>query len=66
MKKREIEQKLKENGFEFVRRTKHETWSNGKRVIVLPCRSEINEGLAKDLLLQITRKQDIKSHRLAS
>ncbi len=51
MKRREVELKLKDIGFQFKRNGRsHYIWSNGKTTVCVPRGSEIKEELFKWLL----------------
>lgn len=65
MKRRELEKKLKDKGYKKVRQTKHIIYSDGLRSITVPGGSDINDQLAKEIMLQMTRPI-VKQHRLAS
>lgn len=65
MRRAEMEQLLKENGFVLIRSRKHSVWRKGDKTIVMPSGSKINDGLAKDIEVQIKREAYSKTHRLA-
>ncbi len=51
MKRRELEQKLSELGWRFLRRGgRHDIWTNGQREIAVPRHREINEYTARAIL----------------
>ncbi len=51
MKKKDLEKKLKENGFSLKHGAKHDRWfKKGHPPITVPRHSEINERLAKKIL----------------
>lgn len=52
-KRRGVVKMLLENGFHSVGGTKHEKFSNGKIVVMLPRHSEINELLLKSIKKQM-------------
>jgi predicted RNA binding protein YcfA (HicA-like mRNA interferase family) len=65
MKRRELEKQLKRKGFKKLRQTKHIIYSNGERKIVVPGGSDINDRLAKEIILQMSRPL-ISQHCLVS
>lgn len=65
MKRRELEKKLRDKGYKKLRQTKHIIYSDGIRIITIPGGSDINDRLAKEIMLQMTRPL-VKQHRLAS
>lgn len=57
VKKRELEQKLKELGFYLQRQGgNHEVWTNGKISIPIPRHNEIKEPTAKSIIKQAQGK----------
>jgi mRNA interferase HicA len=61
VKKRELEDALKELGFEFERHGgKHDVWKRGEEEIAVPRHTEINERLARGLIKQAQRGRSKK------
>lgn len=50
MKRRDLENKLKDLGFWEVDGTKHGKWTNGKHTEMVPRHAEVNEMTAKAIL----------------
>jgi predicted RNA binding protein YcfA (HicA-like mRNA interferase family) len=51
MKRRELERRLREYGWQLSRHGKrHDVWTRGEREIVLPRHTEINEYTARAIL----------------
>ena len=50
MKKRDLENLLRKNGWEKVGGTKHEKWIKGDETETLPRHNEISENLAKAII----------------
>lgn len=51
MKKRDVERKLKENGWWFARHgSSHDIWTNGKISTQIPRHVEVNELLSKSII----------------
>ena len=51
MKRRDLERKLNEIGWQFVRHGgRHDIWSDGEREVAVPRHDEINEYTAKAIL----------------
>lgn len=51
MKKRDLEKKLKEFGWQFDRHGgNHDVWTNGEVCEFIPRHSEVKEGLARKIL----------------
>ncbi|MCA1732865.1 MAG: type II toxin-antitoxin system HicA family toxin [Acidobacteria bacterium] len=58
MKKRELEQRLAECGWQFLRSGgKHDVWTDGEREEAIPRHREINEQLARAILRRVRREQ---------
>lgn len=58
MKKRDVETKLKELGWWFLRHGgNHDTWTNGKEIEQVPRHREINERLAKKIIRTAERNR---------
>jgi mRNA interferase HicA len=58
MKKRELEQRLAECGWQFLRRGgKHDVWTDGEREEAIPRHREINEQLARAILRRARKEQ---------
>lgn len=58
MKKRDLEARLKQLGWSFLRHGgNHDTWTNGEDIEQVPRHAEINELLAKKILRNAERKQ---------
>lgn len=54
MKKKELEKRLKELGWSFLRHGGgHDIWTNGKRKEQIPRHPEVDERLAKAILRKI-------------
>lgn len=61
MKKRDLERKLSELGWFFLRDGgNHDTWSNGQIQNFIPRHTEISENLAKAILKKAKEKPGIK------
>ncbi|CAB5150806.1 hypothetical protein D3OALGB2SA_4794 [Olavius algarvensis associated proteobacterium Delta 3] len=57
MKKRELENRLRQMGWAFLRHGKrHDIWTDGEREEAIPRHNEINEKLAKAILKRAGRK----------
>jgi predicted RNA binding protein YcfA (HicA-like mRNA interferase family) len=57
MKKRELEKRLRQLGWRFLRHGgKHDVWTDGEREEPIPRHVEINEHLAKSILKRAKRK----------
>lgn len=54
--RREIIQALKDAGFWFVRKGKHEVWTNGERNVPVPSGSKMSFNTLKAVLQQIEGK----------
>jgi len=53
MKRRDLESKLRQLGWQFIRHGgKHDVWSRGERELTVPRHREINEYTAKAILRQ--------------
>ncbi len=53
MKRRELERKLKDLGWDLIRHgRKHDIWANDEREVIVPRHNEINEYTAKAILKQ--------------
>ena len=51
MKKRELEKRLKELGWNFLKHGgKHDIWTNGKQQTQVPRHAEVKENLARSIL----------------
>jgi mRNA interferase HicA len=51
MKKRDLENKLKDLGWWFLRHGgNHDTWTNGRDIEQIPRHREVNEHLAKKII----------------
>lgn len=56
MKKRDLEQALREAGWWLLRQGgNHETWTNGTEIEQLPRHREIGEGLAQKILKRVRK-----------
>lgn len=61
MKKRDLERKLSELGWSFLRHGgKHDTWTNGKIQNFIPRHPEINENLARSIIKTAKNNPSIK------
>lgn len=57
MKRRELERRLRDLGWRFVRHgRKHDVWSHGERREAVPRHAEINEKLAAAILERAGKK----------
>jgi len=58
MKRRDLERRLRELGWFFVRAGgRHDVWSNGEHEEAIPRHRDINERLASAILRRASRKQ---------
>lgn len=54
MKKRDLEKRLQENGWMFLRHGgNHDVWTDGNRIEPIPRHKEINERLAKAIIRKL-------------
>lgn len=61
MKRRDLEKKLSELGWQFARHGgNHDVWSNGKESEPVPRHNEINEYLAKKILKKAKDNPPVK------
>jgi mRNA interferase HicA len=61
MKKRDIEKKLSELGWSFLRHGgNHDTWTNGQIQNFIPRHTEISENLAKSIIKKAKDNPRIK------
>lgn len=57
MKKRELENALRQIGWTFLRHGKrHDLWTDGEREEAIPRHTEINEKLALSIIMRAKRK----------
>lgn len=52
MKKRDLESKLRQLGYRFLRSKKHDLFTNGIKIVTVPRHKEINIFLAEKILKQ--------------
>ena len=58
MKRRELESRLRELGWTFLRHGgSHDVWTDGERLEYLPRHAEINENLARKILRKAEAKK---------
>ena len=59
MKYRDLMRILKDHGFEFIRNSGHQIFSNGQISIAIPHRNEFSRGLVRRILQQsrLTKEQ---------
>ena len=56
MKRRDLEQKMKEAGWWYLRSgADHDIWTNGTDIMPIPRHREINERLARSILKEIEK-----------
>jgi len=56
MRRRELEHRLRERGWVLVRHgRKHDVWSDGESFEAVPRHAEINERLARAILVRVRR-----------
>jgi mRNA interferase HicA len=60
MKKRDLEQILKDMGFELVGGSKHDKWCIGEHCTLVPRHREINEITAKQIIKQAQKIKKLK------
>lgn len=54
LKKRDLEKRLQENGWMFLRHGgNHDVWTDGNRIEPIPRHKEINERLAKAIIRKL-------------
>ena len=62
MKRRELESRLGELGWVFLRHgAKHDVWTDGEVLEYVPRHNEINENLARKILRKAARTKEAKS-----
>jgi mRNA interferase HicA len=58
MKRRELEERLKEAGWYLARHgSRHDVWTEGERQEPIPRHREINERLARAILRRVERRK---------
>ena len=58
MTRRKLEKRLRDLGFEQIRRGgRHDVWGNGQRTIPVPRHREIGDALAKSILREAAASQ---------
>jgi mRNA interferase HicA len=58
MKKRELERRLRECGWRFLRHGgRHDVWTDGESEEYVPRHAEVNEQLARSILRKVTRDE---------
>ena len=60
MKKRDLERFLKDQGWWQIEGTKHDKWTNGELVTMVPRHTEINEFTAKGIM-KIAKNNPLKN-----
>ena len=61
MKKRNLEKKLSELGWQFLRHGgNHDTWTNGQIQNFIPRHSEVSENLAKAIIKTAEKNPGVK------
>ncbi len=62
VKRRELESRLRELGWTFLRHGgSHDVWTDGERLEYLPRHAEINENLARKILRKAGTKKETDS-----
>jgi len=60
MKKKDLDKKLSAMGFTCIGGSKHEKWSNGRWVVMVPRHKEIGEMLARKILRDASNPPEVK------